>query len=876
MLVVALAGCSGNGASEQRTEAPAAGSETAATTTTAPPAAAAMATAEPAVAPSVVAAATEAATSAGTETPEAEATPAGTETPEAEATETAPPTPASEPMADAMINLTHLNMLSEETSIDGQPVLITHIYSEAPHYGWVDASGEGIAALDDVARAVIVYLDFYATTGNERALERARAGLNFTLRLQAEDGEFYNFVLDRGGEINREGVTSYKSLGWWAYRGLWALARGYAVFKNVDPDYAARLRDAYVKTEQALAARLGSAGQTTTVHGFEIPASIPDGAADATGVAVLALAEYQAAEPNAATEQALTRLADGLRDYQLGGPGEYPWGMHPHTLAAPGFWHAWGSHQSQALARAGEVLKRPDYVDSARRELDGFFAWQLATERVQEMGALPFRQGQQAYGTNSIVQAAMNVYRATGDVHYARMGGLHASWFMGNNMARTPMYDPETGRGYDGIDRELAVNQNAGAESTIEALMALQAVLAVPEAAKYLSYMPVEQHSWRVLEAEDGREIAGKPIYGRRGWTGEARISGERYYELTGEDAVELAFDVERPADYVLFASHMRRAAQTSTAKVEASRAPAGLVADGMPDEWSAAPVFAVDTPQQILRGTQSWRGPETDSFRLRAMWDEQKLYLLVEVRDPSHEQTGRGPGVGGGDTLWIYLDPQGDGGRIGAKLTLAQTPAGPEVWDWKAGFPLPNAELGWAESAGGYTYEAALPWESLRARGVAAGTTMRIEAGRGFGANSFMDLSGRDPDSAANLVPLELVETGGQAGPAETAAAGSQDPGSVALGVQLDGSERWVVPQAISPDRDYLWLDPVTPQPIHLEAGAHTLRLSYAGADPTRAAIVDGFLLQPAVATKTLASPDGAQLKLGFDMLQGTLTWDE
>ncbi|HEY0603803.1 MAG TPA: sugar-binding protein [Herpetosiphonaceae bacterium] len=792
------------------------------------------------------------------------------------AAETETAAPVAEPMADGLINLAHLNMLSEEAQIDGQPVLITHIYSEAPRYTWVDASGEGIAALDDVARAVIVYLDFYAKTGNTRALERARAGLNFTLRLQADDGEFYNFVLDRGGTINQTGGTSYKSLGWWAYRGLWALARGYAIFKDADPEYAAQLQAAYLKTEQALAARVDTTGQKITVHGFEVPGSIPDGAADATGVAVMALAEYQAIAPNATTEQLLTTLADGLRDYQLGGPGEYPWGMHPHTLAAPGFWHAWGSHQSQALARAGEVLKRDDYVDSAKREIDGFFAWQLATERVQEFGALPFRQGQQAYGTNSIVQAAMNVYRATGDTRYARIGGLHASWFMGNNMARTPMYDPTTGRGYDGIDRELAVNQNAGAESTIEALMALQSVLAVPEAAKYLDYKPTEQQSWRVLEAEDGREIAGKPIYGRRGWTGEARISGDRFYELTGEDAVELDFEIDQPGDYLLFASHMRRAGSAAALKLEAARAPAALTVDGRPDEWSAAPVVAVDTPQQILRGTQSWRGPETDSFRLRLMWDEQKLYLLAEVRDPSHEQTGRGPGVSGGDTLWLYLDPEGRGARIGAKLTLAQTTAGPEVWDWKAGFPLPDAQLAWAESSGGYTYEAALTWESLRARGIAAGKTLSVEVGRGFGGNSFMDLSGRDPDSAANLVPLELLDVAGQGAQPEATPTTSQDPSSVALGVTLDGGESWTVPQAVSPDRDYLWLDLVTPQPIRLESGAHTLRMSYAGGDPARSTIVDGFLLQPAVATKMLTGPEGQRLTLSYDMRQGALSWDE
>jgi len=802
---------------------------------------------------------------------------AETVTQPARATHTPVVPPPPEAMADGMINLAHLNFLSEEVEIDGQPQLITHIYSEAPGYTWVDASGEGIACVDDVARAVIVYLDFYESTGNQRALERARAGLNFTLRMQAEDGEFYNFVLDRDGTINKTGNTSYKSLGWWAYRGLWALARGYATFREIDPAYAQQLQDAYLRTERAIGTRLTNVGQRSSVHGFEIPAWIPDGAADATGVAVLALAEYQAVAPNAETERILTALADGLRDYQLGGPGEYPWEMHPHTLHTPGFWHAWGSHESQALARAGEVLGRQDYIDSAKRELDNFFAWQLATERIQEMGALPFRQGQQAYGTNSIVQAAMNVYRATGDVRYAQMGGLHASWFFGNNMANTPMYDPGTGRGYDGIDRELAVNKNAGAESTIEALMALQAVMPVPEAAKYLEYTPVESRSWRVFDAGAAREVAGEPRYGRRGWTGEARFYGDRYYELDGDDAVELTIDVPADDAYLLYVSHMRRTGTSGDITVQAPRLTGAITIDGQADDWATVPAVASNTSRQILRGAESWRGAEIDSFTLRTQWDDRYLYVLAEVRDPEHQQIGRGPAVGSGDALWLYLDTEGRGQRIAAKVTLAQTPAGPEVWDWRAGFPLPNAELAWSATDGGYVYEAALPWESLRARGVQTGKQMRIEAGRGFGGNSFMDLSGADPDSAANLVPLVLVDTAGATddSPGRESRA-MPDPASIALAVQLDGGDSWTLPQAVSPDRDYLWLDLLTPDPIQLTQGTHTLRLTYAGSAPDGATIIDGVLLQPAVATKTLRGPDGAEVRLSFQMLRGALTIDE
>ena len=61
-------------------------------------------------------------------------------------------------MRDGLINLEHLLFLTEPITIDGRDAAIVHIYSEHPEYEWVDAAGEGIAAVDDVARAAGKYL----------------------------------------------------------------------------------------------------------------------------------------------------------------------------------------------------------------------------------------------------------------------------------------------------------------------------------------------------------------------------------------------------------------------------------------------------------------------------------------------------------------------------------------------------------------------------------------------------------------------------------------------------------------------------------------------------------------------------------------------
>jgi len=48
-----------------------------------------------------------------------------------------------------------------------------------------------------------------------------------------------------------------------------------------------------------------------------------------------------------------------------------------------------------------------------------------------------------------------------------------AAWFLGDNDAGTPMWDPATGGGYDGLTRQ-GPNLNQGAESTLALISTLQ------------------------------------------------------------------------------------------------------------------------------------------------------------------------------------------------------------------------------------------------------------------------------------------------------------------------------------------------------------------------------------------------------------------
>ena len=48
-----------------------------------------------------------------------------------------------------------------------------------------------------------------------------------------------------------------------------------------------------------------------------------------------------------------------------------------------------------------------------------------------------------------------------------------ANWFLGDNDAAAVMWDPNTGGGFDGLERDGA-NRNQGAESTLAFLSTMQ------------------------------------------------------------------------------------------------------------------------------------------------------------------------------------------------------------------------------------------------------------------------------------------------------------------------------------------------------------------------------------------------------------------
>ncbi|HZJ10045.1 MAG TPA: hypothetical protein VFD39_10145 [Trueperaceae bacterium] len=431
--------------------------------------------------------------------------------------------PAS-PAAGLPINFDHLDHLSQLFEVEGEQLRGVWIYAEpgigpdAP-YQYRGATGEGVTDLDDVARAAIAYLWAAEQDGLEttvpHALEYARGQLEYVLAMQAENGEFFNFVFE-DGSINRLGITSRKGAGFWAARALWALAEGMHAFREEDPEFYALLQSAFLLGVEPFARQVdASYGEYIDAYGFRAPAWFPGDGSDVASILLLGLTTYLELETDDTTYLLASRLADGLTEFQYGPPQEYPYLAHQSFARDPLQWHAWGSRQTQALARAARVMDdHPDaaaWLASAEAEAGHFFVQLLASQGPVESMRPAVKSGPQiAFGMESLASGLFELHAATGKEVYAELGGLMTSWLTGNNELRERMYDPTSGRTYDGLERGV-INRNSGAESTITALLALLQANRSEVAADALDWQWLWKLDDVVVELETGLDFGEPP-----------------------------------------------------------------------------------------------------------------------------------------------------------------------------------------------------------------------------------------------------------------------------------------------------------------------------------------------------------------------------
>ena len=413
----------------------------------------------------------------------------------------------AEPLAEAErslplgISLSHLRHLGLDAVVKGRPVRVVSLYAEAPDYRPTASPArdgyEGIASVDDAARAAVAYLRAYEVTGDSSARHEAIGLLAFVAAMEEGDGEFVNFI-HADGRLNRSAPSSRKSMSYWAARSIWALGEAVRVL-GAEQVRSLELRQVLDRAVTRMAREI-DAGR------------LIGGSATATAEGLLGLLALQRAEPSPELAALAARTAQLLVPLSVGGADVAPWGAR---IDRPGeSWHAWGSRSTEALATAAVVLDRPDFAVAARAEADALWSRFLLAGQVPSAVApngTPSWFPQIAYGVGTIVEGFLALAEATNEERYAIFAGLTAGWFVGANPAGIAMFDEPTGRTFDGIDGPSAdsVNRNAGAESTIEALLALQRLTSSPEAARYLRYRAVEAPSMSLANVPESREFVG-------------------------------------------------------------------------------------------------------------------------------------------------------------------------------------------------------------------------------------------------------------------------------------------------------------------------------------------------------------------------------
>jgi hypothetical protein len=379
------------------------------------------------------------------------------------------------------LNLAHLGYLYSEVNLkNGAKAGIVHIYSEYPDYSYNIEPKEGFACIDDVARAVVLLANCPDDSFSESRLAILDKMMDFILYMQSDSGYFYNFIW-HDGSINTTYRTSQAVPDWWSWRAFWAMEE----YAAINTKNAGKIDKASKKLAEKIFGDLVTADRSVSeIEGVLVPTWLPGKAAcDQSADLILALEKYYRRTNDNRAPGLMTQLAEGILVMQAGDSLNFPYGAF---LSWNNTWHAYGNVQAYALLRSGVLLGRKDYIDKALVEVDNFYPWLIQngylnyftikrTEgkyEITEQEKFP----QIAYGIRPVVYACIEASRITGKEKYLEMAKQAAGWLAGKNPAGKVMWDPLTGRGFDGIISEGKINMNAGAESTIEALLALQAL----------------------------------------------------------------------------------------------------------------------------------------------------------------------------------------------------------------------------------------------------------------------------------------------------------------------------------------------------------------------------------------------------------------
>jgi len=139
--------------------------------------------------------------------------------------------------------------------------------------------------------------------------------------------------------------------------------------------------------------------------------------------------------------------------------------------------------------------------------------------------------------------------------------------------------------------------------------------------------------------------------------------------------------------------------------------------------EWKGSQ-FVADTIDNVDHSKDSngnpispWGGKNDMSYAGFMMWDEDNLYLAVDLKDNVHTQNDTGTNVWRGDGLQLGICKPGD--KVFNEIAVSLTKGGAEVYEFNTNFGvsagmIEKAECEIIRTNGGTSYEVKIPWSEL------------------------------------------------------------------------------------------------------------------------------------------------------------------
>ncbi len=331
--------------------------------------------------------------------------------------------------------LRQIARLTRNVPSAGPRSLAVAVYADAGDVtvGAKESGTEGVACVDDAARALELYCDLWDATRLPWALRWCEGLLDFILSMQDPDGRWLNFILDWDGTPNRTGLTSVAGGGFWQSRALLAVAR---------------------------ASRCLSDERIPTALSIGLPHIVDatDVASDVRAIqALTALTLQENGSEDDRWDDLLTAWSGEILSCAIDG-------RLMNARAERGRPHLWGHIQEGVLAEIGARLGRSELIDAACASADRVFQEVIATSFD-----LPRTQ---PYDVASAVESLSRLATVTGRAGYAQLAAQARGWFDGRNPCGHRVYDRVSGRVADGLDG-ATLSTHSGAEANIVTAQAL-------------------------------------------------------------------------------------------------------------------------------------------------------------------------------------------------------------------------------------------------------------------------------------------------------------------------------------------------------------------------------------------------------------------